>query len=84
MFNIKFRVVIQHTEEAACNMVKLIRQHGIKVYDVREADIVWDKDGSYCDSTYILCCETNVLRYKGFKNKYKYDETIYEGFKTLR
>ena len=81
--NMEFRVVTQHTDNAARNIARLLGSFNIMITNLLEADIVADADGSKHGSTYILCCTGSKFAYRNFMKKYSYDEIMYEGFKTL-
>ena len=83
MFKLRFRVLIQHSDEAAINVKSLLNKEGIKVYDLRETEILNDSDNSKVSDIYILCCFSSRRNYIRFKHKHQYEEEIYEGFKTL-
>ena len=80
---IRFRVVIQHSTEAAVHVRDLLNANGITVYDVREADIVGKTDKSKKGSAYVLCCKGSRKLYDALKKKFNYQEVRYEHFKTL-
>lgn len=82
-FNTEFRVVTQHTDDAMWNIANILGTLGIKITNLREADIVADADGSKQGSTYIVCCEGSKSAYRKLMKKYSLDEIMYEGVKTL-
>lgn len=81
--NMDFRVVTRHNESAAWHIADILRSLGIKIMDLREADIVADADGSKRGSAYILCCKGSNFAYRRLMKVYSYDEILYEGVKTL-
>lgn len=81
--NMDFRVVTQHTENAMWNIARILWSFGIKITNLREADIVADADGSKHGDVYILCCKGSKFAYQNLKKTYSYDEIAYEGVKTL-
>ena len=80
---LKFRVIVQHSEEAAMSVKGLLTRNGITIYDLREAEIVSNTDGSNKGSVYVLCCKSTHEVYKNFKERFNYQEVRYENFKTL-
>lgn len=82
-WNMEFRVVVNHIDAVARAIADLLRSFGIRVTNLREADIVADADGSIHGNVYILCCEGSRLAYRKFMKTYSFDEIMYEGVKTL-
>ena len=80
---LKFRVIVQHSEEAAMHVKEILVANGITIYDLREAYIVSNTDNSKKGSAYVICCKSTQKVYKDFKERYNYQEIRYENFKTL-
>ena len=79
----EFRLIVQFLEEAAVNGARILRKEGFKVYDLLESDIVYDSDGSKDSSVYVLCCRGEKTEFERFKKQRKFNEIMYEGFRTL-
>ena len=79
----KFRILIQHHDEALPKVIKFLKDFDVDVYDVREADIVDNKTGEKKGNGYILCCKASAYNYLELKEKYYTTELKYEGFRTL-
>ena len=80
---IEFRVLVKYNELAAQNKTALLRAEGFEVYDVKEAELQMKSDGTKMGDMYILCCKGHWINYMLFKLKYKLEESIYEGMRTL-
>jgi hypothetical protein len=83
MFKMNFRVAIRHDELAANTLKTMATNHNIKITDLREADVIQKSDDKTMGNLYIVCCEGSIFSYSSFKKKYKFDEILYEGVKTL-
>ena len=59
----KFRIVIQHIDEAVQIVTNRVKDYDVVVYDVREANIVDTKTKEKMGEVYILCCETSAYNY---------------------
>ena len=79
----KFRVITNHTEEAAVSIKDLLKKEGFEIYDLRESDIIKSSDGFKIQPIYVLCCKGTGERFDYFKVKHKFEEMNYEGFRTL-
>ena len=79
---LKFRVIVQHSDEAALHVKEILVANGITIYDLREAVIIYT-DNSKKGSAYVICCKSTQKVYKDFKERYNYQEIRYENFKTL-
>jgi hypothetical protein len=80
---VKFRMVIQHLDEAVERVAMVLRMSGFDVYDLRESDIVMNSDGSKISSVYVLCCKGKMRDYERFKRERQLTEIVYEGYVTL-
>ena len=79
----KFRILIQHHDEALPKVIRFLKDLDVVVYDVREADIVDSKTREKRGDGYVLCCEASAYNYQILKAKYYTTELKYEGFRTL-
>jgi len=80
--NIKFQILINHTEEAALYVKDQLKKAKVKICDLREADIINTEDKNKIGLVYIFCCEGNVFKFLKMKQKYR-DQITYEGITTL-
>ena len=78
----KFRILIQHHDEALPKVIKFLKDFDVIVYDVREADVV-NKAGDKKGSGYILCCKASAYNFLKLREEYYTTELKYEGFRTL-
>lgn len=83
IFNVEFRVICQHNEEAVCSVSSFLKNYGVKIHNLREADVVKDSDNSKIDSIYVLCCTGSMAKYNFIKERGRYQEIEYEGYRTL-
>ena len=83
MAKIEFNVLSKHVDGALEKLPILFKKDGLKIIDLREADIISIVDNSKIDSVYIWCCKSSKRNYIKFKEKYNYREFMYEGRPTL-
>lgn len=81
--NMKFRIAIQHIDEAVQMVTNLVKDYDVVVYDVREADIKDSKTEEKMGEVYILCCEASGYNYLKVKENLYTTEIQFEGFRTL-
>ena len=79
----KFRVLTQHTEEAAKCVATRLKSEKIKVYDIRETDIVDSKTKDVRSQCYVLLCKGSKKRFETIKDKWYTTELKYENVRTL-
>ena len=80
---VEFRLLCQHSEEAAINVSDYVRREGFSILDLREAEIVMNSDNSKIDSVYVMCCEGSELEYHRLRRNHDFKEIMYENYKTL-
>lgn len=79
-----FNVIFRDSKEDVTNWSKFLKEFfGFEIFDLREADIVDDKNNSKIDKVYILCCRGSKNRYLVLKTFFKHEETEYEGKPSL-
>jgi hypothetical protein len=78
---LKFRVITKKHKDAAANISKLLREDGIKIYDLKESKIVSNKPKQ--TEVYILCCEGTKSGFEKFKDEHELMVIVHEGFRTL-
>ena len=83
IFNMEFRVVCLHKEEEVRSVSSFLKNYGVKIHDLREADVVRDSDKFKIDSIYVLCCTSSKAKYNFIKGRGRYQEIEYEGYRTL-
>ena len=81
--NMKFRIAIQHIDEAVQMVTNLVKDYDVVVYDVREADIRDSNTEEKMGEVYILCCEASAYNYLKVKENLYTTEIEFEGFKTI-
>ena len=79
----KFRIAIKHSDKAVKTAIELMEDYNIKVYNLREAEMVDNKDGSKMGEVYLLCCESSAWEYLKIKKEHFNTVIKHEGFRTL-
>lgn len=79
----KFRILVQHTDEAVKYATNLIKDCDVVVYDVRETEIIDSITKKKRGEGYILCCEASAYNYLQVKEKYYDTELKHEKVRTL-
>lgn len=76
-----FNVLSPYHTEMMKNNAIVLNRYGFEVLSFLEADVV--RDGLSIGRVYILRCQGKRRDYEKFKKRFKWNEIIYEGTKTL-
>lgn len=79
----KFNVLCNYSDELVVKTAKNITNLGIRILDVRYADITVADTKREVGYVFVLPCEAGWLKYQRLKRLGDYDEMLYEGLKTL-